>query len=189
MILLIEEAYRFQQFVLKKGWDFYFVGGLAVQVWGEPRLTRDIDLHIFTNFVDEEGLVSEITARFSPKFSDAEQIALKERILPVTSPNGVTIDINLTGFADLSESLKRASYQNFTDNISLKICSADDLVILKTLAGRSRDWPDVESVLIKQSNLDWTYIEESIKQLFELESDLVGKYDHLLSLKKTYYRK
>lgn len=189
MILLIEEALQFQQFVIENGWDFYFVGGLAVQVWGEPRLTRDIDLHVFTNFEDEEGLISKITSKHQPKFSDGLQFALTERVLPVTSPNGITIDVILTGFADLSESLARASYQQFTKDVSLKICSADDLVILKTVAGRSRDWPDIESVLIKQSNLDWDYIDHSIEQLYELESELPGNHEHLLALKQQFYHR
>jgi hypothetical protein len=29
----------------KRGWGFCFISGLAVQHWGEPRLTRDVDLY------------------------------------------------------------------------------------------------------------------------------------------------
>lgn len=94
----------------------------------------------------------------------------------------------MSGVSDLSESLKRASYQPFTDEISLKVCSADDLIIMKTLAGRSRDWPDVESILIKQTSLDWDYIEDSIKQLFVYENDLVGKFERLIESKSQFYR-
>lgn len=56
---LIEEASRFQQFVTEKGWPFYFVGEIAVQVWGEPRLTSDIDLHVFTELRNEPSFIAE----------------------------------------------------------------------------------------------------------------------------------
>lgn len=188
MILLLEEAARFQRFVISNGWEFYFVGGLAVQIWGEPRLTRDIDLHIFTNLKNEPAFIETILAQYEPKVSGVEEFALTERILPVLTENGITIDITLSGDSDLSESLVRSSYQPFSDDISLKVCSPDDLLILKTLAGRSRDWPDIESVLIKQTELDWDYIGKSIRDLFEYEPDLPQKYERLTDLRMQYYR-
>ncbi|MEO7657976.1 MAG: DUF6036 family nucleotidyltransferase [Pyrinomonadaceae bacterium] len=188
MDLLIEEAARFQEFVIKNEWEFYFGGGLAVQIWGEPRLTRDIYLTIFTNFDNEPAFVDTIIAKYRPKYADAPKFALSERILPVLTETGITIDVALSGFSDLSESLERASYQHFFGDISLKVCSPDDLVVMKTLAGRSRDWPDVEAVLIKQSNLDWEYIERSICQLFEYEQEIEEKYCKLSLLKARHHR-
>lgn len=31
-------------------WRFCFIGGLAVQHWGEPRFTRDVDMTLLTGF-------------------------------------------------------------------------------------------------------------------------------------------
>lgn len=92
------------------------------------------------------------------------------------------------GFADLSDSLDRASYQDFSDSVSLKVCSPSDLIILKTIAGRDRDWGDIESVIRKQTEIDWGYIETSINNLFEHDDDLPGKYEYLLLKKKNFYR-
>ena len=50
---LFAEAARLQSILEKEGRDFYFVGGIALQIWGEPRLTTDIDLTVFTNLIDE----------------------------------------------------------------------------------------------------------------------------------------
>ena len=90
MILLADEAARFQKFVISNGWEFYFIGGLAVQIWGEPRLTRDIDLTIFTNLDNEPAFVEKILAKYRPKLADASRIALTERILPVLTQTGIT---------------------------------------------------------------------------------------------------
>jgi len=37
-------AYDLQTFCERAGWSFCFIGGIAVQRWGEPRFTQDADL-------------------------------------------------------------------------------------------------------------------------------------------------
>lgn len=53
MIDLISEAASLQDFLEASDWDFFFIGGIAVQVWGQPRMTQDIDLTVFTNLQNE----------------------------------------------------------------------------------------------------------------------------------------
>lgn len=185
---LVSEAASLQKFVQDNGWDFFFIGGLVVGVWGEPRLTQDIDLTIFTNLRNEESFISTLLTRYSPKFSDANDFALTNRVLPLFTKSGIGIDVTLGGLSDISEALERSSYQQFSEDISLKVCSANDLIILKTVAARPRDWIDVESVIIKQSLLDWEYIEQSLRNLDAYE-DMTERLDKLSSLKASFYRK
>jgi hypothetical protein len=53
------------------------IGGLAVQRWGEPRLTRDVDLTVMAEIGSEEPLVDACLARFSPRIPDARDFALR----------------------------------------------------------------------------------------------------------------
>ncbi len=188
MIDLLTEADALQEFLDEKGWDFYFIGGVAVQVWGQVRLTRDIDLTLFTQLKDEQAYIDTLLNRYSPKFSDAGQFALTNRVLPMFTESRIGIDVTLGGLSDVSESLQRSSYQRFTEDISLRICSADDLVIMKTVAARTRDWLDIEAVIIKQSNLDWNYILNTIQSLDAYE-DVSVRIERLLSLKSAFYQK
>lgn len=188
MIDLIAEAAALQEFLEETGWDFYFIGGLAVQVWGQPRLTQDIDLTVFTNLKDEPEYIARLLDRYSPKFSDASQFALTNRVLPMFTKGGIGIDVTLGGLSDDSEALRRSSYQWFTDTVSLRVCSADDLVIMKTVAARPRDWLDIEAVIIKQTNLDWDYIIDTIQSLDAYE-DISARRENLLSFKSRYYQK
>jgi hypothetical protein len=41
---LIDSVVAFQDFLKKEGIPVTAIGGIAVAVWGEPRLTRDIDI-------------------------------------------------------------------------------------------------------------------------------------------------
>lgn len=188
MIDLIAEAASIQEFLEEKGWDFFFIGGVAVQVWGQPRLTQDIDLTVFTNLINEPAYIDALLACYSPKFSDADQFALTNRVLPMFTHGGIGIDVTLGGLSDISEALFRSSYQSFVGGHNLRICSADDLVIMKTVAARPRDWIDVESVIIRQNNLDWDYILSTLDGLSAYE-DLSAKLENLSTLRSQFYQK
>lgn len=46
MIDLFEAASQLQEFCDGQGWRSCFIGGLAVQRWGEPRATLDVDITV-----------------------------------------------------------------------------------------------------------------------------------------------
>jgi len=50
-----------------------------------------------------------------------------------------------------------------------------------SLADRSKDWSDIQSVLIKQQKLDWHYINEQLAPLVELkeEPEIITKLEKL----------
>ncbi len=53
-----------------------FIGGLAVQRWGEPRQTRDVDLTLLTGFGTERPFVDELLDAFDARLSDAATFAM-----------------------------------------------------------------------------------------------------------------
>jgi hypothetical protein len=56
---LFTAAREVGDFMKARQWEFCVIGGLAVQCWGEPRLTRDADLTLLTGFGEEERYVDE----------------------------------------------------------------------------------------------------------------------------------
>jgi hypothetical protein len=130
-------------------WGFCFIGGLAVIRWGEPRLTRDIDLTILAGFGSEEPVIDGLLGRFPARLEDARQFAVRNRVVLLTASNGIPIDVAL-GALDFEErAVQRASAWN-TGEVSLLTCSAEDLIVHKVFAGRDRDWADVTGVVIRQ---------------------------------------
>jgi hypothetical protein len=118
----------------------------------------------------------------------SNQFALTNRVLPMLTKEGIGIDLTLGGLSDTSEALARSSYQPFVGDFILRICSADDLLIMKTIAARPRDWIDVESVIIRQKQLDWAYIISTIEGLDAYE-DVGARLENLNSLKSQFYQK
>ena len=66
-----------------------------------------------------------------------------------------------------ASSTVRPSTGSSTD-VRLNTCSAEDLVVLKAFADRSRDWADIEGVLLRSGNrLVWETVEAELEPLCE----------------------
>ena len=60
----------------------------------------------------------------------------------------------------------RATLFEYEKGVALLTCSAEDLVVLKAFADRSRDWAYVEGILLRQrGDLDWDYIVNQLEPL------------------------
>jgi hypothetical protein len=53
------------------------IGGLAVQRWGEPRLTRDVDVTVIVALGSEERMVDQALSQFAARREDARVFALR----------------------------------------------------------------------------------------------------------------
>jgi predicted nucleotidyltransferase len=70
----------------------------------------------------------------------------------------------------IEQVIERSSPFEFLPDVRLLTCSAEDLVVLKAFADRSRDWADVEGILARQRmTLDWGHIEEQLSPLAEVK--------------------
>jgi hypothetical protein len=126
------------------------VGGLAVQRWGAPRLTHDVDLSILAGYDREAHVIEGFLAAFSPRRPDARELGLRHRVLLLRSGNGVDVDISLGAVPFEEECHARTTTYEFADGFELPTCSAEDLVILKAVAGRPRDLADIDDILSRQ---------------------------------------
>lgn len=167
---VIRAAAELQTVCESEGWRFCFIGGLAVQRWGEPRETVDVDLTLLTGFGGEERFVSALVARFEPRIDDAAAFARANRVLLLRTGSGVGLDIALGGLPFEETAVSRSSLFTFPPDVPLRICSAEDLLVLKAFANRPKDWVDVDGIIIRQSGrIDWTYVRAQLAPLAELK--------------------
>jgi len=61
---------------------------LALQRWGEPRETVDVDLTLLTGFGNEERFVEILLGRFEARIEKAAEFALTRRVLLLRAPSG-----------------------------------------------------------------------------------------------------
>jgi hypothetical protein len=154
------------------GFEFCFIGGLAVQRWGQPRMTADVDLTIITGFGTEAPYVDTLLARFRGRLDDTRDFALRHRTLLLYATNGIQIDIALGAMPFEEHAVARASAFVISDGRSLTTCCAEDLVVHKAFAGRDKDWLDVRGIVTRQGKrLDHALIWSELLPLLELRDD------------------
>jgi hypothetical protein len=148
--------------------DYAVAGGLAVSVWGEPRATFDVDVFVAA----ETGRADHLRAaiRQEPAFLlDPETLTLPPYTVivrahlpdrPSAEPGLILVDFILLDSA-LARSLlsRRVSFD--LGGQPIWICSAEDLILLKLLAGRFKDLQDARGVLaLRQTQLDFAYLQD-----------------------------
>ncbi|MFI5385979.1 MAG: nucleotidyl transferase AbiEii/AbiGii toxin family protein, partial [Fimbriimonadales bacterium] len=152
------------------GVPYVFIGGLALQAWGEPRLTRDVDISLLTGFHNEEAIVDFLLSRLNGRIANAKEHALRHRVLLLISKGGVGIDIGLAGFPFEQEMIERSVPVQFLPGILLPAVTAEDLVVMKAFAGRDRDWDDIRGIVVRRDkSLQWDRIEASLGPLLEVK--------------------
>ena len=173
---LLRAAVALETLLRRNGWRFCFIGGVAVQRWGLPRFTQDIDLTLLTGFGDEEKYIDVLLEELNPRRPDAREFALSSRVLLAQTRDGVDVDIALGALPFEERCIARASVWQLGDSTRLTTCSADDLIVHKAFAGRALDWGDVERVLIRQhGSLDLEQIRAELTPLLELKGAIEAK--------------
>jgi len=170
---LVDVALAVQALCLSNKWKFCFIGGLAVQYWGEPRLTRDVDLSLLTGFKGEEVFIDLLLNSFDPRIDQAKEFALENRVLLLKTKTGIGIDVAFAALPFEEVIIDRAKDQEISTGKHVRLCSAEDLIILKAFASRPIDWRDVEMIIARQGreNLDWNYIERNLAELVLLKEE------------------
>ena len=92
---VFQAAAELQAVCEAQAWDFCFIGGLALQRWGEPRETVDVDLTLFAGFGNEKHFGDVLLNHFEGRIPDAANFAQERRVLLLRSKSGVGLDVAL----------------------------------------------------------------------------------------------
>jgi hypothetical protein len=149
------------------GADWIFVGAVPVAAWGRVRATTDADFAVSLDFSAAFELDQRMEAAGFSKREGPIEIPQKRLVLSkywYGEKAGLGIDVFfITGYDAgqfLVSALSRKTAVRFFGK-DYWAASAEDLVVLKILAFRSKDLDDVASVLEKMfDDLDWRYIHE-----------------------------
>jgi predicted nucleotidyltransferase len=150
---------------------YMIIGGQAVLLYGEPRLTRDIDitLGVDTGYVDELlTVVRELSLKPIPE--NIKLFVQQTMVLPaLEKTTGIRVDFIFSFTTYETEAIKRARKITI---LGQEVCfaSSEDLIIHKIFAGRPRDIEDVRSIILKNPDIDVQYIRSWLKE-FDLSSE------------------
>ena len=144
---------------------YMVIGGQAVLLYGEPRLTKDIDITLgigIEGLARMEAVVFKL--RFRPLVSDIENFVRETMVFPVADEkSGIRVDFIFSFSAYEKQAIERARGIPL-GSIMVRFASVEDVIIHKMLAGRPRDLEDIESILLKNPKYDSAYIEKWLKE-------------------------
>jgi len=163
---------------------YMIIGGQAVLLYGEPRLTRDIDitLGVDIDHLDKLlGVAEEMSLKPLPP--DIPKFVQQTMVLPcLHEETGIRVDFIFSYTPYETQAIQRAN-KVMIKNTNVCFASVEDLIIHKIFAGRPRDLEDVRSILLKNTDTDKDYINKWLKQFdaSSQENDFLKKFRTILS--------
>ena len=144
---------------------YMVIGGQAVLLYGEPRLTRDIDITLGTGI---EGLIKIMpiisALRLKILVEHPQDFVRRTMVLPtIEEESGIRVDFIFSFSPYERQAIERARDVNLGRTL-IKFASLEDVVIHKMIAGRARDIEDVKSILTKNPNFDAGYVERWLRE-------------------------
>ena len=162
---------------------YMVVGGQAVLFYGEPRLTRDIDITLGVD-VNHLGEVLVVVQELSlkPLPNEIESFVRETMVLPTLDEHtGIRVDFIFSYTPYETGAIKRAKKVKIMEQ-EVNFASPEDLIIHKIFAGRPRDTEDVRAVLLKNPDVDIQYIRGWLKEFDESseEKDFLKTFDGIM---------
>jgi hypothetical protein len=167
-------------FLEEQGYRYAIIGGVALPQWGVVRATYDVDIKVLVPDTDYAAARAALRAAFP---TPARERAPENPLIVAVDIAGVVVDF-LLALPGYEEQIVEWAVQRDLGDWSAWICSAEDLIIQKVVAGRGKDWLDVEALLIEQrGRLDEAYIQDWLAQFAEVleRPEILAEYQHLLA--------
>jgi len=171
-------------FLEKHNYSYAIIGGIALSQWGVVRATYDVDIKVLVPDTDYTRIRDLLLLSFPTR---ARKRLPENPLIISVLIEDVVVDFLLT-IPPYEELIIERSIQRDIRGKQIRICSAEDLIIQKIIAGREKDWDDVKALLIEQKNrLDENYIVDWLKQFAEVleNPSIFTKYKVILGEIKT----
>ncbi len=158
------------------------VGGVAVAAWGEPRVTRDVDLKIQLPRQEAGRLLEILSSGYEMLLPDPGEALRKQGMVFIQDTFGTRLDLLLADTPYDANAIQRGRQHEVQPGLVIRVCSPEDLIIYKLISTRLRDHEDVESVIRRQGNaLDDKYVIGWLKEFEQAldDSTLISEYQSL----------
>jgi len=167
-------------FLESRGYKYAIIGGIALSQRDYARFTYDVDIKVLVPNTDYAAVRTAIRAAFPKR---ARQHRREDPLIVAVEIDDVIVDflLALPGYEE--QIIHRASLCDF-GGWEAWVCSAEDLIVQKVAAGRSKDWVDIEELLTRQfDRLDHSYVLFWVSQIAEAleKPELLITYKRLVA--------
>jgi predicted nucleotidyltransferase len=151
---------RLAQALTSREIPFMLIGGQAVLLHGQPRLTQDVDITLGASPARLGDAVAACeAANLRPLPTDPAAFVEQTFVLPALDRDtGIRVDLIFSTTPYEAEAIRRAVLVEI-EGVRVPFASAEDLILHKLFAGRPRDLDDAAGVARRQAGaIDWTYV-------------------------------
>jgi predicted nucleotidyltransferase len=147
---------------------YMIIGGQAVLLYGEPRLTKDIDVTLGVNIDQLDHLLLALRdLSLTPLPEDMESFVKETMVLPTQhEQTGIRVDFIFSYTPYEKNAIKRARTVMILGQ-KVAFAAPEDLITHKVFAGRPRDLEDVKSILLRNPDIDLQYIRKWLREFDE----------------------
>ena len=143
---------------------YMVIGGQAVLLYGEPRLTKDIDITLGIGIEGLKEVNSIIIQKLNLKALVDENFVQNTMVLlAMDEKTGIRVDFIFSFSLYEKQAIKKAPDIKFGSTV-VKFASLEDLVIHKIIAGRAIDIEDIRSIILKNPDYDTKYIKRWLQE-------------------------
>lgn len=164
------------------GLRWYVFGAQAVNLYGFPRATADLDLTVDLEGISAQMLLDKlVSAGFVARFADAAFIAATRVIPIVHRASKLPVDVVLAG-PGLEERFLDEVTLHAIGRRKIPVISVENLIVTKVLAGRPKDLEDIrELCATRGDSLDVVHVVELLALLENAldEHDLLDRFAKL----------
>jgi hypothetical protein len=159
---------------------YMVIGGQAVLLYGEPRLTKDIDITLGAGLDRLQDVLAAVRQIGLSVLVEPEQFTRQTMVLPCSHPaSGIRVDF-IFSFSPYEQQAIARSKSVAIGDAQVRFASVEDLIIHKIIAGRARDLEDVKSVLLKNPGVDAEYVRMWLQDFSSaLGQDFVKSFDNI----------
>lgn len=153
------------------GIAYMVIGGQAVLLYGEPRLTKDIDITLGAG-LDRLADVLTLAENAGLKpLVPPDQFTRQTMVLPCEDPTtGIRVDFVFSFSPYERQALERVRKVRI-GKADVRFASLEDVIIHKIIAGRPRDLEDVRAMLLKNPSVDLVYTRRWLQGFSEALSE------------------
>ncbi len=164
LIRLLKPLQAMMRWFDATGTQAAIIGGVAASLLGKPRLTKDIDAVVLD--AGAEALIeSGAPYGFLPRIADAVEFARNTRMLLLRFAEGaIDIDLSLGALPFEYEVVDRSSMIDVSPGVSIRVASPEDIIVMKSIAGRGRDIMDIENIMGANPDLDVERIRRWVRE-------------------------
>lgn len=158
------------------------IGGIAVGVWGNPRVTRDVVLKILLRRDESDRLLALLLPDYKPLQPDPAANLRRNGMVFVHDDHGTRLDLLLAEVDFDETAIRRARSIDLAPGMPAYICTPEDLVIYKLISTREIDHKDAADVLRRQGDaLDADYVLDWLRKFEQAldDSTLVRTFEEM----------